>query len=416
MYSQLYRYLNSNNILYDHQYGFRSGRSTVQAVLNQLQYVYDSLDVSNYVFSVFLDFRKAFDSVDHNVLLSKLNFHGIRGLALRWFKSYLSSRKQFVRLDGVKSDFCDVTHGVPQGSILGPLLFLIFINDLPKSTSFFKFILFADDSTLSCRFGRSDVATIVPVINSALSHLNHWLISNKIRVNTDKTNFIVFSNRGKVCLSNVKIGSGVISQTDCSKFLGVHLDQHLKFDSHIKHISVKMSKSIGVLYRIKSFLPLNILRSLYYALVHPHLFYAVEAWCGGPQYLTGGVLVLQKKAIRCIFDLPYNEHTADYFKLSNVLRVDKLYLFNVAVHMHKTIHNNYNPDLFASLHSHFEIHNRGTRNKNSLVLPRCNSSLSQKSILYVGVKTWNSIPDEIRCIVSLNLFRVKYRKYLLSCM
>ena len=152
----MYSFFEKYDILNPSQYGFRKNKSTTQAVLNQLEFIYNNLDQNKTVISIFMDFSKAFDCIDHTILLKKLYFYGIRGTPYDWFASYLSNRQQFVNVNDTNSSVKSVSHGVPQGSILGPLLFLIFINDLPNVSPFFKFCMFADDSTLTCKFDNSD--------------------------------------------------------------------------------------------------------------------------------------------------------------------------------------------------------------------------------------------------------------------
>ena len=195
---QLYGFLQRNHILSPNQYGFRKKLSTSDAITDMLQFLYDKLDNGYTVISFFLDFSKAFDSVNHNILLDKLKFYGIRGVPHNWFKSYLSNRSQFVATNNVFSSVENIQYGVPQGSNLGPLLFLLFINDFPNCSNFFKFNLFADDSTLTCSFKNFDPVSIQSVLEHELSKINDWLLSNRIKVNAQKSHFLIFSYRKKL--------------------------------------------------------------------------------------------------------------------------------------------------------------------------------------------------------------------------
>jgi len=271
VYYQLYSYLDRYNILTNCQYGFRNRKSTTQALLNQCQYLYSKIDNDEYVISLFLDFRKAFDCVKHDILISKLERYGIRGIALRWFKSYLTDRKQYTIIDGHESMIQNISHGVPQGSILGPLLFLLFINDLPTITPFFKYILFADDSTLSTSFKKCDADTIAISINHELSKVYDWLIANKISVNTEKTKFIIFSYKNTPIISPIFLGNSQITETSSMKFLGVTLDKHITFKYHVDNIAKKLSRSVGILYKLSHYLPLKILKKLYHTHGIPHI-------------------------------------------------------------------------------------------------------------------------------------------------
>ena len=192
---QLYGYMQRNNLLTNNQYGFRKKLSTSDAITDMTQYVYDSLDRGDTIISFFLDFSKAFDTVNHNILLQKLQVYGIRGVVHNWFSSYLSNRMQSVSVNGVISSQRPIEYGVPQGSTLGPLLFLIFINDFPNCSDFLKFTLFADDSTLTCRFDHNNLISMKNEIENNLLPVSKWLLSNRIKVNVQKSNFIIFSYR-----------------------------------------------------------------------------------------------------------------------------------------------------------------------------------------------------------------------------
>ena len=215
---------------------------------------------------------------------TKLSKYGKWGIVLEWFWSYLTDRNKFVSLIGQNSRLCSIKSGVPEGSILGPLLFLIFINDFPKCTNFFKFTLFADDSTLTCSLNSMTVDNITSSINQNLEAVNHWLYVNKINVNTHKSYHIVFSYRKKLLLPPIRLRREIIAQTEKNKFLGITLDINLSFKAHINETCNKLSRSVGILYKLKSFFQEEILKSLYYKVIHPYINYNIESWFGAEYY------------------------------------------------------------------------------------------------------------------------------------
>ena len=263
------------------------------------------------VLSIFLDFKKAFDCVSHDILLSKLNLCGVRGVALEWVRSYLSNRHQYVVINNEKSTLKSITHGVPQGSIIGPLLFLVYINDISKASSFFRYTLFADDSTLSCAFSKDEIPHLIDTVNSELSCVNEWLMANKICLNDSKTKYVVFSYKEEINIPEVRIGPYQIKKSDEFKFLGIYLDRCLSFRYHVNYICQKMSKTVGILHRLKHYLPHSILNTLYQSLFQPYLTYAIEAWFGAFKNVTDKAVVLQTKALRAVNGLSYYALTGD---------------------------------------------------------------------------------------------------------
>ena len=333
-----------------------------------------------------LDFSKAFDCIDHKLLLSKLCKYGFRGVSNDWFNSYLSDRKQFVYINETDSDLKSVTHGVPQGSILGPILFLIFINDFPDSTDFFKFTLFADDSSLLCKFDHSNASLIHTTISSNLMKVFKWLTENKIKVNVDKCKFIIFSYGRKLTLPPLVLGDGVIMETDSYKFLGLILDKKLNFKNHLVMLKSKISKTVGLLFKLNKFLPENILKSLYQTLVQPYLTYGIEAWFSAPNFLTDKIFILQKKSIRAILNLHFNCHTNQYFKDLNLLKLSDLYKVNLMVFFYSSLNLGMNRNVSDIMRTHADTHSHNTRNNNKLKIPLAHKAHTQRSFLHRGIK------------------------------
>ena len=264
--------------------------------------------------------------------------------------------------------------------------FLIFINDFPEVSSFFKFCIFADDSTLTCKFDTSDENIIKNRIESELVVVHQWLLMNKIKINYTKSKFIIFSYGKNFSLDKIKFGSSSINSTDDIKFLGIYVDKHLTFKSHVNSICNKISKIVGLLFRLNNILPLDALKILYTSFLIPHLLYGIEIWYGIHQYNNDRVFKLQKKAIRAINCLPYNSHTNDYFKSMHFLKLDDIYKQRALYFIFKS----------TSITTHQDIHDYNTRHSNNIVLPHFNRAKTQSTVFYKGITLWNDLPQDIK--------------------
>ena len=227
MYNRLLSFINKHDILYEHQYGFQAGKSNELAINSLLGNITEALEVKKNNICVFLDFAKAFDTVNHKILLKKLHYYGIRGHSLQWFESYLSERKQCVSIGNTNSDIGILACGVPQGSILGPLLFLLYINDITKSSNKLKFLLFADDTCLSCSYESNK--NTESIINEELQKVTEWLVTNRLSLNVDKSNYLVFLFKNKRDTLNITMNNEILHEKEETKYLGIIIDRKLNW-------------------------------------------------------------------------------------------------------------------------------------------------------------------------------------------
>jgi len=318
--TKLTNHLDLNKIIHPSQFGFQRFKNTEQNLIHFVNFISEALNNGDFCIGVFLDLKKAFDTVDHQILLMKLEYYGIKGLELNWFKSYLSNRSQVVDIDGHFSNPVDIDISVLQGSILGPILFNIFINDLPHQSSITTF-LFADD-TQGLMKGKN-LPALITDLNKELTKWATWFRSNRLGVNVSKTKYIIFHNKGKVIdnggLSVVfdnnepsspfnpnlvtpleRIQSSNEPSSQYYKLLGILFDENLNFNYQISNLSSKLSKAIYFLNKTKNILPPKALKSLYFAYFHSHLLYCPIINSCTSHSNVQKIVKLQKKAIRIV--------------------------------------------------------------------------------------------------------------------
>ena len=319
----------TKNIIFDLQFGFRQQYSTSHVLINITENIRKTLDDGNIGCGVFADLQKAFDTVDHQILLAKLNHYGIRGVSNDWFKSYLSNRYQYVSINGYESGLAAINCGVPQGSVLGPLLFLLYINDLNQAIKSCKVHHFADDTNLLCL--SNSIKKLNKQVNADLKHLVNWLNANKISLNVKKTEMVIFKSKQKKLEGDLKIKlcGKRLYPTESVKYLGVKIDANLTWQHHVNDLSIKLNRANALLFKIRKYVSPKILRSIYFAIFDSHLSYCCLVWAQNFSSIKR-ILILQKKAVRIINFQPRNSHTSPLFKQNFILKFqDKICLENI---------------------------------------------------------------------------------------
>ena len=361
--------------------------------------------------------------MNHDILLQKLEHYGIRGVALKWFSSYLTDRKQFVHLNGANSETKMITCGVPQGSVLGPLLFLLYINDLPNISNKLKFFLFADDTNIY--YDSHDLKSLEKIINKELEKLHEWLCLNRLSLNISKTNFVIFHAKGKPknTVVTLLINKKAIDEESYVKYLGILIDSQLTFKNHIDELSKKVSRAVGVLYKLSPFVTPKILINVYYAIVYPFLLYGITVWGNASKTKLEPIHLMQKKIVRLITNndgLPWNGplcHTLPLFHKLKMLKIYEIYKAQVSKFVYKSLHN-MGPDAnIVKYYRTSEIHDHNTRLTvgGRLYVPSVRTTKYGLQALQVkGASIWETIPVDIQNSGTLHIFDKKLKENLID--
>lgn len=413
IYDQLMKFLDHHKIIHHHQFGFRKNHSTEQATLELVDTLRKAIDNKEITCGIFLDFTKAFDTVDHGILLRKLYKYGIRGLAHNWFSNYLTKRTQYVRISDIKSSLKEIKYGVPQGSTLGPLLFLLYINDLPNVSHKLNFRMFADDTNIF--YSNSDSAIVQNVINTELNNVYQYCAANKLTINFKKTNYMIIKSAKK---NNADINIQQIEQKEFVKYLGIYIDQHLSWEQQIKFVHSKISKNVGIISRLRHYMSLKTLVNIYYSLIYPYLSYGILSW--GSTYKTklARICSMQNKCIRNIFFTNRYEHALPLYNVLNLLIFNNIFIFKSATFAYQIINiKSRVPVVFLKmLKPASEQHSHNTRYaaKGNLVRPAVRTNYGKFTFQFSISTIWEKIPIYIKKSSSLNIFKNNLKMHLLQ--
>jgi hypothetical protein len=413
MYKRLYHFLLSNNILYKSQYGFRSKHSTVHAVTELVEDILDGFENKEFTLAVFIDLSKAFDTINHKILIKKLLHYGVRGQALEWFMSYLSNRQHYIAIDE-KSETLPITCGVPQGSILGPLLFIIYTNDLPTCLKDSHPILFADDTTVYLK-GKS-LNKLYQTMNAELDSLSEWFKTNRLSLNVKKTNYLLFS-RNKVhgpCEVQLVLNNTHIEIRPYFKFLGILIDEGLSWESHISKLANKLTSSLYALKSVKNCMTGSALRALYFAIFQSHINYGLILWGSATKKYIKRIWILQKKAIRVITNQPYNAHTNPLFHKLKILKLEDIHMLQLGQFMHKMCHTELPDPLNSKLVINAQVHHHNTRTSTNPRRPQIKTSIASNSIYYQSSGIFCNMDLNIRNIQQFSVFSSKLKSHIIQ--
>lgn len=414
---QVQNFFSENNILVSNQSGFRQGHSCETVIINICDEFRKSIDKNNYVLAVFLDFKRAFETINRDTLIKKMNKMGFKGTVLKWFQSYLHNRTQTVKFKNSTSDCIVINNGVPQGTVLGPFLFLLYINDIVKTVKYTKIELFADDTMIY--ICGPNISQLQDYINYDINSLSKWLCSNSLSVNVNKTKFCVFGKQhllSKLDISNVHISlrNQQISYDKQIKYLGVIFDANLTFYEHALYITRKFSKKVNFIARVGRNLSVSTKLLLYNSIAAPHLEFCSTLFYNLPAYILNDLQTIQNRAMRII--LKSNRYTPIKIMLNvlDFLTVKQKTVFNTFVFIYK-IKNKLLPSYLCGKATNFsDVHNYNTRNKNDFVLTnKCNTESLASTVLCRGLYEFNCLPVNIKICENLDKFKQHLREYVL---
>jgi len=415
VHEQLNNYLNINNILPDEQSGFRRFFSTTTLLLQITSLIYDALNNNKVISLVLLDFSKAFDSINHDIMINNLKEIGLSKLSINWFNSYLRERKHRVIVDESFSDWLDVICGIPQGSILGPILFSIYTRKIPSIFNYVQCFMFADDTQLLKSYNVEDSKTCIDEINVDLNILSLWCEKNYLKLNPKKCiHLIIGSEKNLNKLNNniddLKINNIVIPRCKEARNLGLIFDEHFTWNSHINYLTKNCFSILKPLYRFKNQFNFNVKKLLINSLIISKFDYCDIIYMHLSENLQNKLQKLQNICIKFIFNLKKYDHINDYYNTLNWLKLNKRREYHLGCYIFKIINNKSPNYLFTLFNETSIIHSHNTRKR--FFIPSIKTNNGKKSFKYFGPYIWNNIPNEIKNETNLYSFKNKYLNYI----
>lgn len=407
-------YLESNNLLYNKQFGFRNNRNTEDAIIDLVKEIHSNLRNKKKSLAIFMDLSKAFDTVSHEILFERLEEVGIRGEPLNLLINYLSNRSQCVKVNDIFSETQIIKTGVPQGTVLGPLLFLIYINNIGKIFEECSVIAYADDTALL--FSGNSWDEVYEQAERGVKALYSWLSDGLLALNFTKTFFMTFSASlaDQPTQTTIKIHNPLCTQSICNcpqiervdkmKYLGIFLDQNLKWDEHLAFLNKKIRNIFYKFFQLREILNKQMLKIVYYSLVESNLRYCITVWGGAYNNVFRIVMTCQNLILKIMYRKPFNYHSTDLYKNCDILKVRNLYVHAVINYIIKVGQNQIENRFYNTRHA----------DQNNLPVPLMRSDLCQRFYTYYGPKLFNELPNDIKNQSDSRRFKKITREFLLQ--
>lgn len=400
IYERMITFVNRHNILSDNQFGFRQSKSTELAIFHSLTYIFDKVDKGFKVCGLYFDLSRAFDTLDHRLLLGKLQSYGFRGLCGELLSSYLAGRSQTVCvIKGGQKHFSKSTvldRGVPQGSIIGPLLFILYVNDLYNLLGGASVCKYADDtSRLSASRHMSELSESC---TNGANEMAEWCTNNSLQLNVHKTGLLSYSKREALESPLVRLGEKSVPVVNTINFLGMTLDSCLTWQEHIRKLTSKLNSICAIIRRLRNILSTNTLRVYYFAHVQSILNYGICFW--GSSTDADRVFISQKRVLRCILGLHPSASCREHFSNFNIMTTPSLYFLSLVLLVKK------NPELFIQNRDHYNPSMTTiTRGRDDFSVPLHSSAFFKKSPYYRAICAYRLLPCSIRSVTSIKVFR-----------
>lgn len=418
IHEQISTYFLTNNLFSSNQFGFLPKRGTDLAVINHIDNIVSSLDQGKCCLGLYIDFKKAFDLVDLTILTQKLEIYGVRGIEIEWFKSFLFNRNQIVKIKSAASKINKITHGIPQGGVLGPFLFLVYINDLLQKDFYSTIYAYADDTSLIC--SANNYESLKFRIEADLNQLSKWLFNNKLIINREKTKGILFSyrphttDRYKEDLLLLKCHSykckhgcvcNYIEITDNVKYLGLYIDSGLRWRTHVENLWKKLLKINYNIYFIRQFIDYKDLLTLYHSWFQSAMSYGIIHWGGTYSNILEPISIAQRMALRTICNLRKFDSVSNKFQEHNVLTLEGLYSYHLLTFLKQNIQL-------------FEIYStkRTLRSSNrmQLTVPPYNKEMSRRQAFFKSIMLYNNNTAQLNITASVGQYKKTCKDLILS--